>query len=201
MTTWRSNINYVPTRPRRKVAYISDDSLGKVGFSFSAKAAQTEVGLGCLLCLLLFRVFVRPLRHSWPSSSSYTFECDVSLDKIVEVVTLPDVVVAVAVVSHGKTLIEESVMVTKWQNIGNKRKVYLFVLDPVWADSVKIPLDSDNHLLQAAVTAAAAAAMALLCSVQPLLETELLLPRRLCLWYSSNTIILSRSRRKFRETI
>ena len=66
---------------------------------------------------------------------------------------------------------------------------------------MKIPLDSDNHLLQAAVTAAAAAAMALLCSVQPLLETELLLPRRLCLWYSSNTIILSRSGRKFRETI
>ena len=129
MTTWRSNINYVPTRPRRKVAYISDDSLGKVGFSFSAKAAQTEVGLGCLLCLLLFRVFVRPLRHSWPSSSSYTFECDVSLDKIVEVVTLPDVVVAVAVVSHGKTLLEESVIVTIWLNIGNKRKVtYLYLI-------------------------------------------------------------------------
>ena len=70
------------------------------------------------------------------------------------------------------------------------RKRYLFVLDPVWVEAVKIPLDSDNHLLQAAVTAAAASAMALL----SWLVTDWLLPRRLpCLWYSSRTIILSRS--------
>ena len=66
----------------------------------------------------------------------------------------------------------------------------LFVLDVVLVDSVKIPLDSDNHLLQAAVTAAAAAATAF----DSLEVTELLLPLLLpCLWYSSRTIILSRS--------
>ena len=60
----------------------------------------------------------------------------------------------------------------------------------VLVDSVKIPLDSDNHLLQAAVTAAAAAATAF----DSLEVTELLLPLLLpCLWYSSRTIILSRS--------
>ena len=69
----------------------------------------------------------------------------------------------------------------------------LFVLDVVLVDSVKIPLDSDSHLLQAAVTAAAAAATALaLASLEEV--TELLLPLLLpCLWYSSRTIILSRS--------
>ena len=60
----------------------------------------------------------------------------------------------------------------------------------VLVDSVKIPLDSDNHLLQAAATAAAAAATAF----DSLEVTELLLPLLLpCLWYSSRTIILSRS--------
>ena len=61
----------------------------------------------------------------------------------------------------------------------------------VLVDSVKIPEDSDSHLLHAAVTAAAAAATAL-ASLDEV--TELLLPLLLpCLWYSSRTIILSRS--------
>ena len=56
---------------------------------------------------------------------------------------------------------------------------------------MKIPEDSDSHLLHAAVTAAAAAATAL-ASLDEV--TELLLPLLLpCLWYSSRTIILSRS--------
>ena len=79
--------------------------MGIGGLSFSAKAAQTEVGRGCL-CLFLLRDFVRPRLHSCPSSSSYTFIEEVSLESIVEVVALSDVavVVAVAVVSLGKTL-------------------------------------------------------------------------------------------------
>lgn len=60
----------------------------------------------------------------------------------------------------------------------------LFVLEVVLVDSVKIPLDSDNHLLQAAVTAAAAAATALELFEPPAASLELteeLLLRRLCL--------------------
>ena len=54
---------------------------------------------------------------------------------------------------------------------------------------MKIPEDSDSHLLHAAVTAAAAAATAFASFDE---VTELLLPLLLpCLWYSSRTIILS----------
>ena len=90
---------------------------------------------------------------------------EVSLDNIVEVVTDED---AVAVVLVPTTT--------------------LFVLEiVVLVDSVKIPLDSDNHLLHAAAEADVAVDI-LVSDV-----TELLLPLLLCLWYSSSTIILSRS--------
>ena len=60
----------------------------------------------------------------------------------------------------------------KTSALSKREFTYLFVLDPVWVDAVNIPLDSDNHLLQAALTAAAASAIALL----SWLVTDWLLP-------------------------
>ncbi len=70
----------------------------------------------------------------------------------------------------------------------------------VEVEAVKMPEDSDNHLLQAAATEAAAAATALLFmdvtiseAVVPSEVTLLAEPLRLVRLYSSRTIILSRS--------
>ena len=61
------------------------------GRSFSAKAAQTEIGRGCFGFDL---DLVRPRLHSWPSSSSSTYAIeDATLDNTVEAVVLVNTVV------------------------------------------------------------------------------------------------------------